>query len=156
MDITNTAHKHLELQVLERDINMISKGQRIEFYLQGDPMIKYAAVVYLINKMVDDDHMIKVHCHIEKENAKTLISGMYVTANIVTQSASLSALPKDAIVEVGGKSYALHLKSSNNDGYLFEKVELTTGHKNESYVELKNVDNLEGQYLTKGAYFIIM
>jgi len=156
MDITNTAHKHLELHVLERDINRISNGQKIEFYLQDESMKIYAAEVYMINKMVDDDHMIKVHCHIEKENAKTLIPGMYATAKIVTQSVDLTALPKDAIVEMEGKSFALLLKSSNNDEYLFEKVQLEAGEKNENYVEIKSIDNLEDQYLTKGAYFIIM
>jgi len=156
MNIFNTSHKHLELQVLEKDIHLVKKGQKINFGIQGNPSQVYSAEVYLINEVVGEGHMINVHCHLDQDAQKQLKSGMYISADIVTESVEKIGLPKDAIITLGQEHYALKLVEEDAAFYIFQKQELNINSEDNGYVEV--LSNLidEDQYLVKGAYFLIM
>lgn len=154
VEIMSTSHKYLELTVLEKDIATISKGQKIRFSLQGNPSEHYTASVHLINPIAEDDHTIKVKCHLDKDS-KSLMPGIFVSGEIVIDNYNTYAIPKESIVSVGSNSYGLKLISDKGGSLSFEKVNLETGLQDDEYIEVKNETNMSNKYLTKGAYYLI-
>ena len=157
--IVNTDHIHLELSVFERDIPNIAVGQDIEFRLQQGEAKSYAATIYLINKVVDPEkRTLGVHGHIVDERlAKKLNPGMYVEAEIYTDSAQRKALPQQAVVNLEGKYFVLQLESRTDTGYTFVRKEVETGLKKGDQIEIIHAETLrEGaEFLTKGAFNLI-
>ena len=86
LEIINTDHLHIELEVFERDISKISKGQTITFSVPELSDKKYEASVYLINTMIDSKkRTTSIHAHInDLVDTRYFVPGMFVEANIVT------------------------------------------------------------------------
>lgn len=158
VEIINTHHMHLELHVLESDYAKVKKDQNIIFYNQSDPSKEHNASVHLINKMLDENHFVNVHCHIEDSALKELAPGMYIDSHIIIDKVSAMTLPQEAIVSMDNNHYVLMLRDMNNGKYTFEKKLVKVGNSNEGYTEILNTENLpqHGQYLIKGAYNVIL
>mgnify|MGYP005990071789 FL=1 len=156
IEIINTDHIHLELLVFEKDILKIKKGQKIKFNIPESSDQNYNAEVHLIGTSIDDkNRTIKIHGHLENEKTN-FVTGMFVNAEIITNKKTNKALPKEAVIEVDNSFYVLVLKSKKNDTYAFEKVKITIGESNESYVEILNINDLTNKEIaTKGVYMLI-
>ncbi|WP_417857753.1 efflux RND transporter periplasmic adaptor subunit [Xanthomarina gelatinilytica] len=156
IEIINTDHIHLELLVFEKDILKIKKGQKIKFNIPESSDQNYNAEVHLIGTSIDDkNRTIKIHGHLENEKTN-FVTGMFVNAEIITNKKTSKALPKEAVIEVDNSFYVLVLKSKKNDTYAFEKVKITIGESNESYVEILNINDLTNKEIaTKGVYMLI-
>jgi membrane fusion protein, heavy metal efflux system len=105
-EVVDNSQMHLDLNVYEKDLSAISVGQTIDFILtnQGNKTIK--ATIFGINKSFSNESKtVAVHAKINTNDAKGLISGMYVSANININNSKVPALPKDAIVKDGEKYY---------------------------------------------------
>jgi cobalt-zinc-cadmium efflux system membrane fusion protein len=105
-EVVDNSQMHLDLNVFEKDLGSISVGQTIDFILtnQGNKTIK--ATIFGINKSFSNESKtVAVHAKINANDAKGLISGMYVSANININNATVPALPKDAVVKDGEKYY---------------------------------------------------
>lgn len=152
--LQNTAQMYLELAVLERDALRLEKGQKVIFTLQGDPTQKYEATVDLINRSINEQHMIAVNCKIDKDS-KSFVPGMYAHAEIVLADYQGDALPETGVIKVGDTHYALSLVSKASQQLSFEQVAVETGVVQDGYVEVVNPIKPAAEYLTKGAYFLI-
>lgn len=158
IEIVDTDHIHLELTVFEKDILKVRKGQAINFKIPEASEDIFAADVYLVGTSVDEtNRTIKVHGHLPEDNhLATFVRGMFVEAQIITDRVKKMAIPKAAVAEMDGVYYALILESNNNGNYEFEKIEVTVGKKNESFVEVLNTVAFQNkQVLTKGAYMLL-
>src|SRR5690606_20135743 len=61
LSIINTDHIHLDLNVFEKDINSLEKGQRILFRLPDKRNVNYEAKVFLIGQAIDaENRMVNV------------------------------------------------------------------------------------------------
>jgi cobalt-zinc-cadmium efflux system membrane fusion protein len=156
MEISNTNHIHMELKVLEKDLFKIKNGQKVKYSLQNDASKEYEATVYLIEKMVDENRMINVHCHLGEEEEKTLIPGMFVSANIELEQMEAYSLPEDAVIDFDSRMYVLQHEA--NSKYDFKQQEVKVGRKQNGYYQLDDVGeiDLNAKYLTKGAYYLIL
>ena len=157
LEIIDDTHKHLELVIFEKDVLKVKAGQPIKFRLPESSEVSYDAEVHLIGTSIDEkNRTVKVHGHMEKELQSFLV-GMFVEAEIITNSTQKMALPSAAILEEDGKSYILVLKEKIENHYNFEKVQIAIGNKNEDFVEILDPTELlkNKQVLIKGAFLPI-
>ncbi|GEO20850.1 efflux RND transporter periplasmic adaptor subunit [Cyclobacterium qasimii] len=159
ISIVDTDHMHLELNVFEKDLSKISKGQPIVFKIQEDDSKEYEAFVYLVNKIVDpENRTIGIHGHLSEEKlAERFNPGMYVEAEIYATTATKASLPQDALVDIDGEYSVLVLKHFSETEYTFMKRGVKTGLTNEGKVEILNHQEFseDAQFLVKGAFNII-
>lgn len=150
---------HLELNIFEKDLSKVNKGQSIVFTLQNDKTKTYKARVELINKTIDlENRTVGIHAHLVDEKQTTHFTpGMYVEANILTTADTSISLPQNALVEVEGKYYVLELTNKTAEGYSFIKKEVQTGISNDDFVEILNANEFKEntQFLINGAFNLI-
>lgn len=154
LEVVNSEHKHLELVVFEKDVLKVKEGQLIKFQIPENSEKFYNAEVHLIGKSIDETkRTVKVHGHLEDESEPFLV-GMFVEAEIITNSLEKIALPVSALIEEDGNYFVLALNSKEPAYYNFEKLMVKTGLKNENWVEIIDSDNLllNKQILIKGAF----
>ncbi len=151
LEIINNEHKHLELIVFEKDILNVKEEQKIIFSIPESSSKKYNAKVHLVGKSIDENRTVKVHGHLEDENEPFLV-GMFVEAEIITNSIQKTALPVSCILEENDNYFVLVLKGKNENAYQFEKVKITIGTKNENWIEVKDSNLNEKEILIKGAF----
>ncbi len=151
LEIINDEHKHLELVVFEKDILNVKEEQPILFSIPESSSKKYNAEVHLVGKSIDENRTVKVHGHVENENEPFLV-GMFVEAEIITNSMRKIALPVSSVLEEDGNFYILVLKDKNDAFYQFEKVKINIGSKNEDWVEVKDLNLKKKEILIKGAF----
>jgi len=157
LEIIDSDHMHLELSVFEKDIMAIKKGQKISFRIPEASDNTFAAEVHLIGTTINENRTIKVHGHLEDEEANFL-TGMFVDAEIAVSSTLTKSLPSEAIVEQGENFYVLKLENQGSSGFEFKKIEVIPGLSNDGFtaIEFSNAEEVTGQFLTTGAFPILM
>jgi cobalt-zinc-cadmium efflux system membrane fusion protein len=156
LEIVNTNHIHLELSVFEKDILKIKKEQKILFKVSETSNKMYDAQVYLVGTSINSDRTIKVHGHIHEEEKMKFITGMFVEADIISDSKKEISLPKSAIIQDENNYFALILADEKENKYQFKKVKLTIGLEDENYLQIKNYEVLENKkVLTKGVFMFL-
>lgn len=157
LEIIDNEHIHLELSVFEKDIMRIQKGQVIEFTIPEASTETYEAKIYLVGSSIDESRTIRVHGHLNKDSKENFLTGMFVNANIITESSISKALPETAIVEVEGKHYLLQLDERNDKGYFFKKLEVKQLSNYEGFISVDNIHQFKttDKFLVKGAFSLI-
>ncbi len=158
VSIISTKHLHLELNVFEKDILKIKKGQKIRFTFPDNNSSYYEAEVFLVGKSVDEsDKTINVHGHlVNDKDAVNFVPGMYVEAEILVDEILKPALPSDAVVNVDDVNYVLVKKSYDNGEYIFRKEKVKIGLSNDGYTEILNADDFgTKEIVVKGAFNLI-
>lgn len=168
-EVVDNSQMHLDLNVYEKDLGNISVGQTIDFILtnQGNKSIK--ATIFGINKSFSNESKtVAVHAKIKANDAKGLISGMYVSANININNSTVPALPKEAVVKDGDKYYVFiqeehhdepkktKVKEEHNE-VNFEAIEVITGTTDLGYTEVKFVKEIpaDAKIVIKGAFYLL-
>ena len=156
LEIIDNAHLHIEMSVYEKDVLKIKKGQLIKFKIPESGDIYHEGEVYLVGTTIESNRTITVHGH-PRDETLTLLPGMYISAEIVTDSVDKSALAESAIVELDDQAYILRLLNRNDSGYEFEKVAVTVEHHSDNYISFTEASDYkdEDQFLVKGTYDLI-
>jgi cobalt-zinc-cadmium efflux system membrane fusion protein len=170
-EVVDNSQMHLDLNVYEKDLGSISIGQTIDFILtnQGNKSIK--GKIFGINKSFSNESKtVAVHAKINANDAKDLISGMYVSANINITNATVPTLPKDAIVRNGDKYFIFiqdlahtekeekHTETSKEHSEIhFKAIEVIPGTTDLGYTEVKFVSTLpvDAKIVIKGAFYLL-
>lgn len=148
--IVDTAHLHAEAQVFEKDIPSLKIGQRVLLRLSNES-IDREAKVYLIGKEITPERTVRVHCHLEKEDA-TLIPRLFFSARIETSQVKVSTLPSDAIVLFENKSYVFVPTQPLH----YEMVEVEKGVSEDGFTQVTLPEAMSGkQIVLTGAYFLL-
>ena len=157
LEIVNTDHIHLELSVFEKDILNIKKGQIIAFKVPESSDETYQAEVHLVGTSIDEtSRTIKVHGHIEDEEKTRFIKGMFIEAEIITDTKTAKSLPKDAVYKLNDTYLTLVLVDSNDDVYTFNKTEVNVGKQVEDFIEVLNPEEFKDKkVLTKGSLILL-
>lgn len=157
LEIIDNDHIHIELSVFEKDIMKVKKGQKIEFKIPESSEETFKAEVYLVGSAIENNRTIKVHGHLEDESKVHFLTGMFVEADIVTESAFAKALPETSIVSLEGRSFVLKLMEENREGYYFEQIPVTMGAVYEGNVALNSFESISDTdlLLTSGAFILI-
>ncbi len=157
LEIIDNDHIHLELSVFEKDIMKLKKGQRINFRIPESSPETFKAEVHLIGTAIETNRTIKVHGHIENEKGVNFLTGMFVDAQIVIESAFAKALPETAIATIEEESYLLKLDEETAEGYYFEQVGVETGATMNQFVMILGSDAFQKEtiFLTNGTFNLV-
>lgn len=158
LEIIDNDHIHLELSVFEKDILKLKKGQLINFKIPESSTEIYTAKVYLIGTSIEENRTIKVHGHLDDESGVNFLTGMFVDAGIVIESAFAKALPETAAVALEDTHLILKLDEETNDGYYFEEVDVKVGDTYEGKTAIISLESLQetDKILTSGAFNLIV
>ena len=154
LEIINKDHEHLELQVFEQDILKLQEEQTVEFRIPNTGNETYRAAIHRVGQSIDPEkRTVTVHADLQEENPR-FVTGMYVEAQVLTDTVSAPALPEEAVVKEEGKSYVLVAKNALDNPYTFEKQPVKTGRVAGGHIEVLNPQNLptDSQVLVKGAF----
>ena len=172
--IVNTSTVYVDLNIFEKDLAKISKGQKvkIETSTYGDEV--FEGNISNINSIFDDaSRTVKVRVLIKNKGNK-LLPNMFVTAKILVEENNVIAVPKSSLVEEGEEKFIFvktnekhedehnepgH-KEGDNDaehkedehkgehghegGVVFKKVMVRTGVEDDKYVEIFPIETIEG------------
>ena len=146
-EMVDNSHLHLEIQVYQKDIGFIEKGQKIEFYIPGVQKV-FEGEVYLIGQKVDDaTHTINIHGHFD-EQSSLLKPGTVFQAEILTANDTVYALPNASIIEEDEKFYAYQYQNET-----LTKIPLVLGIADENFTQIINADDLGSmQIVQEGVY----
>ncbi|MDZ7608665.1 MAG: efflux RND transporter periplasmic adaptor subunit [Cyclobacteriaceae bacterium] len=156
-EIVDTDHLHIELNVYEKDVLKVKKGQKVWFKVPSQATTIYEGEVFLVGQdLSEDKRAINVHVHIHGNTADFTV-GMYANASIVIEDNPSLTLPVTAIVTVGTNKYLFKKESTSADGVTFKKVQVFTGIESEGLIELTGMDQLteEDEIVTDGAFYLL-
>ena len=152
-EVVDNSQMHLDLNVYEKDLGSISVGQVIDFVLTNQSNKSIKGKIFGINKSFSNESKtVAVHAKIDPADAKDLIPGMYVSANINITNATVPALPKDAVVRNADK-YFVYVeeeaheekktpeKGNHEKEVHFRAVEVIPGTTDLGFTEIKFVVN---------------
>jgi cobalt-zinc-cadmium efflux system membrane fusion protein len=151
-EIIDPSDIHLNLKIFEKDLDKLSKGQKLMAFTNNQPDKKHACVISLIGGDLSEERTAEVHCHFENFD-KLLVPGMYMNAEIEIKSHETLAIPEEAIVSFEGLDYIF----VKNTGMEFEMKAVETGVKENKFVEVINSGSFaDKEIVTKGAYTLLM
>ena len=144
----------IQLSVFEKDINRIKVGQDVEFYLTGDKSIMNTGKVRIVNKAIDNSTK-SIDCFAEIENLGkiSLVNNQFVEGDVIAASDSVLSVPEGAILKSENETYVLAFEKETEELYHLSKVKVTTGRKNNGFIELTEVPESK-KILIKGIYNI--
>jgi len=154
LEIVDTNYLHLNLSIFEKDILHVKQGQKITFKVPEASKENFNSKVQLVGKSIESkDRTISVFGTLSPEIKEKLLSGMFVEANIITNSKKGFGVPSDAIITENDKHYVLVLNSKTRE-YKFKKTVITVGEKSEKFIEIMSNDNVNAKtkLLTKGVF----
>lgn len=155
LDIIQTSHLHLELNVFEKDILKVKQGQKINFTIPEASKETFNAEVHLVGKSIEgNDRTINVHGHLDENIKQKLMTGMFVEAAIVVDSKKGLGIPAEALITENNKNFVLLLTQTKNNSYFFKKELVTVGERSEKFVEILPVNqiNATSKILVKGVF----
>jgi len=160
VEIINAEHKHVELQIFEKDVTEIKEGQRFTFSIPGSASTWHTGTVFLVGKTIENTmRTVNVHGHIDNEDEiKNLLPGMYVEAFIDVAAAEYTVLPSNAVVSLGDEHYVLVQTSKDDSGYTFTRRAVSTGKITNQWTEIKNATDFKSDdlFLVKGSFNLII
>ncbi|WP_264523729.1 efflux RND transporter periplasmic adaptor subunit [Flavobacterium sp. N502536] len=168
-EVVDNSQMHLDLNVYEKDLGSISIGQVIDFVLTNQSNKSIKGKIFGINKSFSNESKtVAVHAKIESADAKGLIPGMYVSANINITNTTVPALPKDAVVRNADKYFVYveeeaheekkTLAEGNHEKEIhFRAVEVIPGTTDLGFTEVKFVEKVapNAKIVTKGAFYLL-
>ena len=182
--ITDNREIHADFRVYEKDVHLIREGQKVNLSVAGMPEEQFTATIFAIGKELDrDSRSINVHARLEN-NPGYLIPGMYASGTIFADADSVRALPNDAVVKDGTKSYIfvldenmqpkvhdhhksdekmeaeeahMHEGEENGEKFVFRMVEVITGKNAGGYSEVKLMEDLpdDVKVVLNNAYYLL-
>jgi cobalt-zinc-cadmium efflux system membrane fusion protein len=156
MEILDVDHIHLELDVFEKDILKIHKGDTLSFKIPEISDQIFSANVKLIGAEVNENRSVRVHAHPKNENVNFSV-GMFVNAYFKSDSKDYLALPETAFTEVDGETFVLQLNSKTDKLYTFDKIEVDTDSPQNGLKPILNSEQVDtkAQFLIRGVFDII-
>jgi len=153
-ELVNPEDIHLNLSVFEKDVAKLQIGQKVVAFNNENPDIKHDAEIILISKNLDENRAAEVHCHFEDYD-KTLLPGMYMSAEVEIKAHKALTVPLEAIVKWENGSYVFVEKGKNT----FEMQKVITGVEERGFMEImpeKGSFPKEMKVVTANAYVLLM
>lgn len=157
MEIVDNEHVHLELQVYEKDIMKIKKGQKIQFTISEASDEVFMAEVHLAGTTLNEtNRSIKVHGHLDDEESHGLLVGMFVNAKIICESIEKPSLREESVIEQGEENVALRLDHSTDTDYFFVREYPKTSEADNGFRALEvKMETTPKVYLGEGAFQLV-
>lgn len=168
-EIVDNRELHVDLHVYEKDMGLFKVGQELEFTLTNNPKEPHYAKIYSTGSTFENDSKtILVHAKVVCDKTN-MIDGMNISANVSLSSATVAAVPNEAIATHEGQDYIFVVKPEaphvhtdephdhHDEGTSFERIPVILGISNSGYTQITGLDNIpaNAKIVTKGAFFIL-
>lgn len=157
LEIISSEHLHLELDVFEKDINKIDKGQKISYSVPALGNDIYEGEVHVLAKEFNQaNKTVRIHGHLVGQKPK-FIKDLYVNAKIWLNDSVSNALPEGAVIRDEGSTYIyVGDPDAKENEVEFIKVMVVTGAKSNGYIGVNFVDAIPNglSIVTEGAYYV--
>lgn len=151
-ELINPNDIHLNLKVYEKDLQMLKIGQRFTANTNTQPEKKYYGEIILISKDINADGTADVHCHFEQYD-QNLTPGMYMNAEVETETSFSNALPEESIVNFEGKDYVFVEEKKQT----YKMIPVTLGEAENGFIQIKNIEDFKNRKIvSKNAYTLLM
>ncbi len=180
LEITDNSAIHADFMVYEKDVHLVKEGQKVHFTVSNRPEEELTAIIFAIGKEFEaNSRAVHVHAKIN-EQVSGLIPGMYISGHLHTDEKYTRALPNDAIVTEGTKSFIfildnqaleerekdepaneeIHTDNEDNaeeNSMAFRMVEVIPGLKDDGYTEIHLINSLPDntQVVLNTAYYLL-
>jgi len=179
MEVTDNSKILADFLVFENDIHLIKEGQNVDFTVSNKPGEELSAKIFAIGKEFEvNSRAIHIYAQLDKVQPE-LIPGMYISGHIHTDKNYSLALPDNAVVTEGTKSFIFILDQNalkefeeeneenkneveekveiGEDAMAFRMVEVITGQKDAGYTEVKLFESLseDTQIVMNAAYYLL-
>jgi len=181
-EIINTKHLHADLQVYEKDLTKVRKGQEVILTINENAGKEYNGKLISIGKSFDETtRAITVQVEISPV-PEELVPGLFIKGRIITGEQDLTAVPLEAIVTEGDKSYIFIVENKEHDkidhhgeerkesehekdehehktdvAVSLKMIEVFKGISDRGYIEIKPLIKLEKDthIALNGAYYLL-
>lgn len=156
-NIVDNSNLHLDLNVFEKDLGKVHKGQTIHFTLTNNPGKEYDAKIFSIGSTFEDESKaIPVHASV-KGDKTGLIDGMSVVALISIGRNLVPSVPSEAIVNEGAKDFIFIQQEVKEHAITFKKIPVAKGVTDIGYTQITPLEKVPqgAKVATKGAFFIL-
>lgn len=156
MEILDTDHIHLELDVFEKDIMKVQVGDTLDFRVPELNDRYYKAYVKLIGAEVGDNRSVRIHAHPVDEN-ETFAVGMFVEAEFKTDAERHLSLPQTAFAKQNEHLVVLRLNQKTDSTYKFDiqKIKESIEQNNLRALISENEYTTQDQFLIQGVFDLI-
>lgn len=153
-EIVSNAHKHIELQVFEKDILKIKKGQKVIFYSPNTNDEMHTGEIFLIGQSIEPQNKtVNVHVHFSDENSeKIFLEGMYVEAKILLSEQKEATIAEEAVIRDGENNFVFIQTKKNH----FKKISIKIKNENDQQVAFEWIEKVpqNPKIVKKGAYYL--
>jgi cobalt-zinc-cadmium efflux system membrane fusion protein len=154
VELIDPRHLHAELNVYEKNVLKIKKGQKVEISTKIDTM-SFTGKVFLIGKELDEDsRSIPVHVHIPEN--KNLLPGMFIEGKILLGERNVLAIPETGLLREEERSYIFVLLEHVNNNYVIKKVVVKTMEEKNDMVAIEFPGTMDTSRMVaiKGVYYL--
>jgi cobalt-zinc-cadmium efflux system membrane fusion protein len=160
VELISTDHIHVELEVFEKDILKVKKGQHIFFQVPDMGGVQHEAEVFLVgHEVAEDRRVVNIHGHLleEEETHAQFVPGMFVEGRIALEEKNQLSLPEEAIIPVEGKTYVLVQQVSEAGEYHFLPQEVQLGLQQQGWIEILNASEFApaSQIVLRGGFQLL-
>lgn len=156
-EIVDNSDLHLDLNIFEKDLPSVQKGQTIHFTMTNNPSKEYDAEIFSIGSTFEDNSKaIPVHAKV-KGDKTGLIDGMNVVAIISIGESLVSAIPSESIVNSGAEDFVFILTKKEGEENVFQKIPVVKGVTDVGYSQITPLIEIpdNAQIVAKGAFFLM-
>ena len=160
-EIVNPNNVVLELVIFEKDIQMVKAGQKVLFSAPNFPEREYSGILYQAGRVLDNDKTANAYARIDSPD-ETLLSGMYVNAQVETDQRRVTSIQSDAVVRFNEKFFVFifdGVKMENGKEIsLYKAIEVNIGLSSNGFTEIglpKGIDFTSLKIVIKGSYTIL-
>jgi cobalt-zinc-cadmium efflux system membrane fusion protein len=157
-EVTCRKKLFVDIDVFEKDIMKVEKGQRVSFVLSNVDSKSYEATIISIGgKVTQAGRVVKVLAEFENQG-EMLFPGMFVAAKIHTGEEEFEALPESAIMNYGSDKPYIFYTTSNPDSpeIEFAKTPIVTGFEEDGFIQVKLLSQIphNARIVTRGGYYV--
>lgn len=154
-EIINIHHVHADLMVFEKDVPLITKGQKIRITTESTNEELFAEI-YAVGKSFEENPK-AVHIHAEIDNkCDHLLPGMYIKGEIMVQEDMQTVLPSDAVVRNENEFLIFEVISQTEEEWEFKPHKIKVGVEENGYrVVLADEQWHNKKYVANEAYYLL-
>lgn len=142
------------LDVYEKDIARIKKGQAVRFSATAFPKETFDGIVTYISPRVDPhSRTIRVRADIANQGGR-LKFGMFIVGRIRVSVRSVLAVSESAIQKYEGRTIVFVASKKTPGRYVFAPNAVTIGERSGSYVEVTSGLKVSDEVAVKGSFLL--
>lgn len=138
----------LVADIFEQDIDLVKKGQHIEFTVDSFPrQVFQGTLSFVAGAISPDTRTLAVRAEIHNPGLK-LKPKMFARMKILGEKKLVPCIPKRAVQDAGSQKVAYVLLGNNR----FKEVVIELGEESENYFEVTNGLKIGDKVVTKGSF----